>query len=68
MSVKLSGIHAKKIMIRPPGAMHHIIVRGINRQKIFENDEDLNNSGGQRIGDNDGIACPPAGSIGNSSW
>ena len=28
--------------IDAPGAMHHIIVRGIDRQKIFENDEDRN--------------------------
>ena len=30
----------RKSRIDAPGALHHIIVRGIDRQKIFENDED----------------------------
>jgi len=30
----------RKSRIDAPGAMHHIIVRGIDRQKIFKNDED----------------------------
>ncbi|MBU1180974.1 MAG: transposase [Pseudomonadota bacterium] len=33
----------RKSRIDAPGAMHHIIVRGIDRQQIFENDEDRNN-------------------------
>ena len=33
----------RKSRIDAPGAMHHIIVRGIDRQHIFENDEDRNN-------------------------
>ena len=33
----------RKSRIDAPGAMHHIIVRGIDRQKIFRNDEDRNN-------------------------
>jgi len=33
----------RKSRIDAPGAMHHIIVRGIDRQKIFKNDEDRNN-------------------------
>jgi hypothetical protein len=33
----------RKSRIDAPGAMHHIIVRGIDRQIIFENDEDRNN-------------------------
>jgi len=33
----------RKSRIDAPGAMHHIIVRGIDRQKLFKNDEDRNN-------------------------
>jgi len=33
----------RKSRIDAPGAMHHIIVRGIDRQKIFKKDEDRNN-------------------------
>lgn len=33
----------RKSRIDAPGAMHHIIVRGIDRQKLFNNDEDRNN-------------------------
>ncbi|MFH1976833.1 MAG: transposase [Pseudomonadota bacterium] len=35
--------HARKSRIDAPGAMHHIIVRGIDRQKLFNKDEDRNN-------------------------
>jgi REP element-mobilizing transposase RayT len=34
---------SRKSRIDAPGAMYHIIVRGIDRQQIFENDEDRNN-------------------------
>ncbi len=33
----------RKSRIDAPGAMHHIIVRGIDRQKIFRTDEDQDN-------------------------
>jgi len=33
----------RKSRIDAPGAMHHIIVRGIDRQKIFRTYEDRNN-------------------------
>src|SRR3989339_2088778 len=33
----------RKSRIDAPGAMHHIIVRGIDRHKLFNNDEDRNN-------------------------
>ena len=58
----------RKSRIDAPGAMHHIIVRGIDRQKIFANDDDRNHLGGQRVGGNDDIDSPPTGSIGNSGW
>ena len=59
---------SRKSRIDAPGAMHHIIVSGIDRQKIFKDDDDLNHLGGQRVGDNDDIDSPPTGSIGNSCW
>jgi len=33
----------RKARIDAPGALHHIIVRGIERRKIFINDSDRNN-------------------------
>jgi REP element-mobilizing transposase RayT len=33
-----SGFMPRKSRIDAPGAIHHIIVRGIDRQQIFEND------------------------------
>jgi REP element-mobilizing transposase RayT len=37
------GIMPRKSRIDAPGALHHIIVRGIERQKIFSDDTDRNN-------------------------
>ena len=41
------GCYAKKTQRKPrihaPGALHHIIVRGIERQKLFIDDSDHNN-------------------------
>ncbi len=34
---------ARKARIDAPGALHHIIVRGIERRKIFKDDTDRNN-------------------------
>jgi len=33
----------RKARIDAPGALHHIIVRGIERRKIFKDDTDRNN-------------------------
>ena len=34
---------ARKARIDAPGAVHHIIVRGIERRKIFRNEKDRDN-------------------------
>ncbi len=36
----ISVIYAKKSRIDAPGALHHIIARGIERNKIFHDDFD----------------------------
>ena len=43
----------RKSRIDAPGALHHIIARGIERSKIFRDDTDRNNLkfGGQNSGD-----------------
>jgi len=33
----------RKSRIDAPGALHHVIARGINREKIFRDDEDKKN-------------------------
>ena len=33
----------RKARIDAPGALHHVIVRGIERKKIFRSDSDRNN-------------------------
>ncbi len=35
--------HATKTRIDPPGALHHVIVRGIEGRKIFRSDYDRQN-------------------------
>jgi len=41
----ISGLHATQIKTRRsrPGALHHIIVRGIERKTIFKDDADKDN-------------------------
>ena len=38
----LYGVMPRKARIDAPGSLHHIIVRGIERRKIFYDDEDRN--------------------------
>ena len=50
------GSMPRKACIDAPGALHHIIVRGIERRKIFYDDDDLDNFQHKRI--NEGRTKP----------